>query len=137
MKRFYLQRNTDASGVSGVGNVAEGCQFDTGWCALVWLTDKASMSYYPDIETLENIHGHQGMTKVVWVDDASSNVTIRREQTGAPQANRSTVTKGGKVLDGRRKRRANAMYCEHANECPNVCPCPDDCYCKDRTCKAR
>jgi len=24
-----------------------------------------------------------------------------------------------------------AMYCEHANECPNICPCPDNCYCKE------
>lgn len=76
MKRFYLQRDADASGVSGIGKVAEGCQFDTGWCALVWLTGKAAMSFYPDIETLDNIHGHQGMTKIVWIDDESSNVVI-------------------------------------------------------------
>jgi hypothetical protein len=78
MKRFYLQRNKDASGISGVGKVAEGCQFDTGWCALVWLTEKSSMSYYQNIETLESIHGHQGMTKIMWVDDESSNVVIVR-----------------------------------------------------------
>jgi len=77
MKRFYLQRNTDASGVSGCGKVAEGCQFDTGWCALVWLTGKAAMSYYPDIETLDNIHGHQGMTQIVWIDDESSNFVVK------------------------------------------------------------
>lgn len=76
MRRFYLQRNSDASGVSGCGKVAEGCQFDTKWCALVWLTDKSSMCYYPDVETLEGIHGHGGMTRVVWVDDESSNFCI-------------------------------------------------------------
>lgn len=27
-----------------------------------------------------------------------------------------------------------AMFCDHANECPNVCPCVDNCYCKGRTC---
>lgn len=78
MKRFYLHRYQDASGVSGLGNVAEGVQFDTGWCALVWLTGKAAMSYYPDIATVNDIHGHHGMTKVVWVDDESSNVVVRR-----------------------------------------------------------
>ena len=138
MKRFYLQRNTDASGVSGVGRVAEGCEFDTKWCALVWLMGKAAMSFYPDIETLENIHGHQGMTQVVWVDDESSNVTIMREQQGGPGANRSQVTVGGVVLDGRRRpRRDSPIYCEHANECPSRCPCDNDCYCKDHTCKGR
>jgi len=78
MRRFYLQRNKDATGVSGIGRVAEGCQFDTGWCALVWLTEKSSMCYYQSIETLESIHGHCGMTEIMWVDDESSNVVIVR-----------------------------------------------------------
>lgn len=133
MKRFYLQRNTDASGVSGTGKVAEGCQFDTGWCALVWLTGKAAMSFYPDIETLEGIHGHQGMTRVIWVDGESSNFVIQREER---PGNRARVTVKGRRLDGRRRsKKTSAVYCEHANECPAVCPCPDDCYCKDHTCK--
>ena len=81
MKRFYLQRNVDASGVSGVGKIAEGCQFDTDWCALVWLTEKTSMSYYPNIDVLESIHGHNGMTRIVWIDDESSNVVIKKYHT--------------------------------------------------------
>ena len=90
--------------MSGLGRVAEGCQFDTGWCALVWLTGKAAMSYYPDIETLDGIHGHQGMTKVVWIDDESSNFVVQREQQGGPKGNRSTVIVGKNPLDGRRTR---------------------------------
>ena len=77
MKRFYLQRNVDASGVSGTGKIAEGCLFDNGWCALVWLTDKTTLSYYPDVEAIESIHGHGGATKVVWVDGESSNYVVR------------------------------------------------------------
>lgn len=77
MKRFYLQRNVDASGVSGTGKVAEGCQFDTGWCALVWLTAQSSLCYYPDIDTLVAIHGHQGATQLKWIDDESSNVIVK------------------------------------------------------------
>ncbi len=136
MKRFYLERTSDVSGVSGLGKVCEGCQFDTGWCALVWLTGKAAMSFYPDIETLENIHGHQGMTKVVWVDDASSNFIIERQQEGGPGANRSKVTKNGKALNGRRKSKKGPELCAHANECPHVCTCPDDCYCNE-VCRRR
>lgn len=78
MKRFYLKRDVDVSGVSGTGNIAEGCQFDTGWCALVWLSDKAAMSFYPTISTLTDIHGHEGATKVVWVDDESSNFVVKK-----------------------------------------------------------
>ena len=82
MRRFYLQRNQDASGVSGLGRVAEGCQFDNDWCALVWLTAKDEgdevHSYYRNIERVTEIHGHAGMTQVIWVDDESSNVVIKR-----------------------------------------------------------
>lgn len=27
------------------------------------------------------------------------------------------------------------VFCEHANECPNICPCDKSCYCKGNTCK--
>lgn len=77
MRRFYLERDVDASGVSGVGKVAEGCQFDTDWCSLVWLTGAAAMAYYPSIETVEKIHGHHGATRIVWIDDASSNFIVK------------------------------------------------------------
>jgi len=78
MKRFYLQRNEDTSGISGTGKVAEGCEFDNKWCALVWMSDRQALSYYPDINTLELIHGHSGMTTVVWIDDESSNVVLQQ-----------------------------------------------------------
>lgn len=113
MKRFYLHRDQDASGVSGLGNVAEGCQFDNGWCALTWLTGKSAMSWYPDIGTVDSIHGHGGMTKVVWIDDESSNVVVKKD-------------------DSRPK--LSAVYCEHANENPSRCLCDQGCYCKGRTC---
>lgn len=81
MRRFYLQRNQDASGVSGLGKVAEGCQFDNGWCALEWITsadpDDEVHGFYHSIERIDEIHGHGGMTKVVWIDDDSSNVVIQ------------------------------------------------------------
>ena len=84
MKRFFLERNQDASGVSGTGRVAEGCQFDNGWCALVWIVsekeDDDVHGYYRSIERLESIHGHGGMTKVVWIDDESSNFVVKREE---------------------------------------------------------
>jgi hypothetical protein len=83
MRRFYLQRNQDISGVSGLGHIAEGCQFDNGWCALVWLTPNNNENdevhgYYRSIERLVKIHGHEGATQVIWVDDESSNVVIKR-----------------------------------------------------------
>lgn len=70
MRRFYLQRDEDATGVSGTGRVAEGVQFSNGWVALTWLTQWTSVVSYPQgIEAVEHIHGHQGRTRIVWMDE--------------------------------------------------------------------
>jgi hypothetical protein len=68
MRRFVLERDVDATGVSGVGRVAEGVVFSSGWVALTWLTDVTSLVFYPSIQNVERIHGHSGLTRVVWED---------------------------------------------------------------------
>ena len=65
VKTFVLVRHVDRSGVSGTGVVAEGVVFSDGVCALRWRTQDASTAVYPDIETLERIHGHNGDTEIV------------------------------------------------------------------------
>lgn len=59
-------RIEDESGVSGVGYVAQGVEFDNGKCALAWLTAVSSVALYDNIEDLEKIHGHDGKTIVEW-----------------------------------------------------------------------
>ena len=68
MRRFELHRDVDATGVSGTGIVAEGVQFGNGYCALTWNTLNTSVAFYPSIVTLEAIHGHNGQTRIVWID---------------------------------------------------------------------
>jgi len=68
MRRFYLQRDEDATGISGTGKVAEGILFSTGWVALTWLTEVSSLVFYPAMTNVEYIHGHEGRTRIVWVD---------------------------------------------------------------------
>lgn len=68
MRLFELHRDIDVSKVSGEGVVAQGVQFDNGQCCMTWLTQWNSVAVYPDIETLEAIHGHNGGTRVVWVE---------------------------------------------------------------------
>lgn len=70
MRRFYLKRTEDVSGTSGVGVVAEGVEFVSGWVALTWKTELSSLAWYHSIATVEAIHGHDGRTKVIWVDQA-------------------------------------------------------------------
>ena len=64
MKLFRLVRDTDVSGTSGVGVVAQGVQFDDGTCAMRWLTETASTGVYDSIDDLIFIHGHNGATNV-------------------------------------------------------------------------
>jgi len=66
MKKFWLDRTEDISGISGLGVVAEGIIFSNGKAVLSWLTAGGSIAVYDSIEKLEKIHGHDGRTKVIY-----------------------------------------------------------------------
>jgi hypothetical protein len=68
MRRFQLQRDEDESGVSGVGLVAEGIEFTSGMVALTWLSPHRCVNVYESLKTVEALHGHQGKTRVIFVD---------------------------------------------------------------------
>lgn len=88
MRRFELHRHEDATGVSGTGVVAEGVVFKNGKIAVAWLTRHKSMTIYDDMATLEAIHGHGGMTEVVWHDPGLDDdlATVWSLIDGAPEA---------------------------------------------------
>jgi hypothetical protein len=50
---------------------------------MTWLTEWNSVAVYPDIRTLELIHGHNGNTRVVFVE--------------GPVAKRNVIVAGKKV----------------------------------------
>lgn len=72
-RRFHLVRNEDESGVSGEGTVAEGVVFTDGSCVMRWLTHTSSTALYKTLADLETIHGHEGRTTVVFVDENNLN----------------------------------------------------------------
>lgn len=67
-RRFALRREEDETGVSGVGIVAVGVEFADGRCVLRWRTEKTSTACYDSISDVEAIHGHNGKTRIEWVD---------------------------------------------------------------------
>jgi hypothetical protein len=67
-KRFYLERKEDVSGLSGTGIVAEGIEFINGLIAMSWLSPHPCVIIYPSIRQIEELHGHQGRTVVIWID---------------------------------------------------------------------
>lgn len=68
LRRFVLHRAEDASGVSGTGLVAEGVEFTSGMVAITWLSPHRAVNVYESIRTVEELHGHEGRTRVVFVD---------------------------------------------------------------------
>jgi hypothetical protein len=68
MRRFFLNRKADVSGVSGTGHVAEGVQFSTGTMVVHWVSPYASTNIYPNAVALEHVHGHEGKTTIEWLD---------------------------------------------------------------------
>jgi len=68
LQSFYLLREVDASGVSGVGIVAMGTILPSGKCCLEWTSFHTSVALYNNIQDVELIHGHDGKTKIVLIE---------------------------------------------------------------------
>lgn len=68
-RRFYLERSKDSSGVSGIGTVADGCEFPSGKITLAWRGSWPSIGVYDSMKHVLAIHGHGGDTEVVWLDE--------------------------------------------------------------------
>ncbi len=68
MRRFVLIRNEDVSGTSGTGVVAEGVEFSNGTVVLHWISQLESIEMCANMHVAEAIHGHEGRTKVQWMD---------------------------------------------------------------------
>ena len=68
MRRFLLVRSEDVSGVSGTGRVAEGVVFHDGQYTMSWFGQLHTIEVGPSIEAVERIHGHEGRTRIEWLD---------------------------------------------------------------------
>lgn len=88
-RQFVLYRHKDISGVSGEGVVAEGIVFANGQVALRWYAKTSNMrkkivrqrtednsfrfqgsiSIFQSIDEIIEIHGHQGNTEALYLDE--------------------------------------------------------------------
>ena len=67
-RRFELFRFKDVSGISGIGTVADGLEFPDGAVFLRWRGRTRSYSFFDSIDECISVHGHGGMTQVLWID---------------------------------------------------------------------
>lgn len=69
MRRFQLVREVDVTGVSGTGVVAEGIEWSDGSACVHWIVgEHHSWVVWASVGAVEQIHGHNGATRIEWVD---------------------------------------------------------------------
>lgn len=68
MRRFYLVRSEDVSGISGLGKVADGVELPYNLVVIQWRGKIRSHEEFESVEQLLEIHGHGGKTTIEWVD---------------------------------------------------------------------
>lgn len=69
MRRFVLVRDTDVTGVSGEGVVVWGLRYPDGRVSYRWNSSIATTVAAESVEDVIAIHGHDGATRLVWVDE--------------------------------------------------------------------
>lgn len=74
MKNGYLDRHIDVSGKSGTGRVAELAISSDGRVAVFWPDPNPSVASFPDLDTVRRVHGHEGKTTIVILNDEVENV---------------------------------------------------------------
>ncbi|MBD0734113.1 hypothetical protein [Streptomyces sp. CBMA29] len=67
-RRFRLVRDLDITGISGDGHVVDGIEFVDGYVALRWRRPPNSLAIYGSMDDVIAIHGHDGATRVEYLD---------------------------------------------------------------------
>jgi len=65
VRTFQLHRDTDVTGVSGTGVVADGVEFPDGTVVVHWRGVHRSTVIWPSLADVEAVNGHGGATRIV------------------------------------------------------------------------
>ncbi|MEU3124385.1 hypothetical protein ABZ696_29485 [Streptomyces albidoflavus] len=83
-RRFVLRRRVDVSGISGTGDVADGVLWPDGTASIRWRGEHPSVVFWDRGRvSVEMIHGHQGATEIVFVDQDDEQ-PVPAAEGGAP-----------------------------------------------------
>lgn len=66
---FTLERDTDVTGVSGTGTVADGVVWPDNTVSIRWRGERPSTVFWESLEHAEAVHGHGGATRFVWAEE--------------------------------------------------------------------
>lgn len=71
IRRFWLKRTKDETGISGSGRVLEGAIYPSGRVVIEWLSEHPSITVHDSFESFVAVHlspHHASSNTVVWVD---------------------------------------------------------------------
>ena len=119
-RRFVLRRHTDISGVSGLGDVADGVLWPDGTASVRWRGEHPSVVFWDRGRTsVEFVHGHQGATEIVWLDqdgEQPDTLTPRGEAVTADAA----PIRLRRMVEHALRRPVPCPKCERTAACPCV-----------------
>ncbi|MCX4615733.1 hypothetical protein [Streptomyces mirabilis] len=112
--RLFLRRHQDVSGVSGEGHIADGVQWPDGTVSLRWRGPHPKIDFCDrGIDTAEFVHGHGGMTEIVFVDQPGEVPAPAPAAAGSAPA--PLVVR--RVLEHALKRPVPCPKCERTSTC--------------------
>jgi hypothetical protein len=116
--RFTVRRHHDVSGVSGDGNVADGVLWPDGTANIRWRGEHPSAVFWDRGRTsVEFIHGHQGATEIVLVDqDGEQPVPAAAGSTAAGSAAAAPLVVR-RVLEHALRKPVPCPKCERTSTC--------------------
>jgi hypothetical protein len=113
--RFVLRRHTDISGVSGVGDVADGVLWPDGTASVRWRGEHPSLVFWDRGRvSVEFVHGHQGATEIVWLDQDDEQPASAPPGSAGPASAPLVVRR---VLEHALRRPVPCPKCERTSPC--------------------
>ena len=115
--RFTVRRHHDVSGVSGDGNVADGVLWPDGTANIRWRGEHPSAVFWDRGRvSVEFIHGHQGATEIVLVDQDDEQLTPPTP-TGAGETSVAAPLVLRRVLEHALRRPVPCPKCSRTSTC--------------------
>lgn len=113
--RFTVRRHQDVTGVSGDGSVADGVLWPDGTASVRWRGEHPSAVFWDRGRvSVEFVHGHQGATEIVLVDQDEQQLVV---PTGAGDKAVAAPLVVRRVLEHALRRPVPCPKCERTAQC--------------------
>ncbi|MEW1867014.1 hypothetical protein AB0420_02250 [Streptomyces caelestis] len=117
-RRFVLRRRQDISGISGLGDVADGVLWPDGTSSVRWRGEHPSVVFWDRGRvSVEFVHGHQGATEIVWLDQDDEQPDDMPAPAGPAVSAAAMPLRLRRVLDHALRRPVPCPNCDRTAPC--------------------